>query len=85
MRGVRFYVLDDNNAEDRLPHYAAAEKRNIGFEFQIMTPIKGGYVRFSIPSSSASGGWAQPRHTDVVGTARVKLHSRNACRCPCPH
>ena len=59
--------------EDSFPHYAAAEKRNIGFEFEIMTPIKGGYVRFSIPSS---GGWAQPRHTDVAGTARVKLHSR---------
>lgn len=51
-----------------LPHYNAASKENIRFQFATTTPIKGGYVQFSIPS-----GWASPSLTDVKGKATVKL------------
>ena len=58
-----------------LPHYPAASKQNIRFRFKTTTPIKGGYVKFSIPSTA---GWVQPSLTDVKGKATVKLVSWNA-------
>ena len=51
-----------------LPHYNAASKENIRFRFTTTTPIKGGYVQFTIPS-----GWAAPSLTDVAGKATVQL------------
>ena len=60
----------DHNAADpvALPHYNAASKENIRFQFATTTPIKGGYVQFSIPS-----GWAAPSIKDVKDKATVKL------------
>ena len=51
-----------------LPHYNAASRENIRFQFATTTPIKGGYVQFAIPN-----GWGQPSLTDVAGKGTVKL------------
>ena len=51
-----------------LTNYHAASKQNIRFQFVPTTPIKGGYVQVTIPST-----WAQPSLTDVAGKATVKL------------
>ena len=66
---VEFDVLNaDFTGIDELPHYPAADERNIRFRFTTRTPIKGGKLQFRIPN-----GWRLPSHTDVAGKARVKL------------
>ena len=66
---VDFDILNvGNTAVEPLPHYPAAKEQNVRFRFAISTPIKGGGLRFNIPS-----GWRAPSHTDVKGKARVKL------------
>ena len=71
---VAFDIVNADGATvNDLPHYPAASERNIYFQFEISTPIKGGGLRFNIPN-----GWRGPSHTDVAGRARVKLLERGA-------